>query len=160
MTSTIHIKTIPGSMAAAHRRSTSRVDVFENIPAGMKAVLDVLSAAGVEPAGPPTTVFHRIPGDDADGDISVRVPIAAAIEPVDGVETVTVSEQIVAAAVHEGSYETLGDTHATIVDWIEQHGHEVVGAATETYFNSPLEVPPGDLRTEVAFEIDLHQSQG
>lgn len=160
MTTAISLKTNPESTFAMQRRTTSKADVFDNIPAGLAAVIGALQGVGLAPAGPPTTVFHVVPESGIDGEIALCVPVDGAL-PVgdsgaldnDGVEITTLPEQTVASLVHEGSYETLGDTYAAIAAWVQDHGHTISGPPSETYFNSPGEVADIDLRTEVAFPI-------
>jgi DNA-binding transcriptional MerR regulator/predicted transcriptional regulator YdeE len=44
----------------------------------------------------------------------------------------------VAATIHHGAYETIGDAHAAVLTWVEASGYRIVGPDREVYlYNSP-----------------------
>ena len=62
-----------------------------------------------------------------------------------------------ASIVHKGSYDNMGESYATVVAWIQERGHAMVGPAREVYLNSPAEVDEAALLTEIHFPIDAEE---
>jgi AraC family transcriptional regulator len=57
-------------------------------------------------------------------------------------------------AIHGGSYEQLGDTHAAILRWIQQQQLRVAGPHWEWYVTDPGEQPdPADWRTHIYYPL-------
>ncbi|MDP9028598.1 MAG: GyrI-like domain-containing protein [Actinomycetota bacterium] len=71
-----------------------------------------------------------------------------------GIETIALDETVVASVVHEGPYEQMAESYASISAWIHEHGHRIAGPTREVYLNSPTHVAEDLLRTEIQFPID------
>ena len=72
------------------------------------------------------------------------------------VEEVTVRDLpggVAAAVVHQGPYDDMGDAYVSVLAWIHQRGHRIVGPPREVYLNSPDDTDEDDLRTEILFPI-------
>jgi len=58
-------------------------------------------------------------------------------------------------AVHGGSYDDLGDTHAAIERWMQEHGLRASGPHWEWYVTDPAGHPdPKDWRTHIYYPLD------
>jgi effector-binding domain-containing protein len=156
MNTEVIVKPTPAQTVAFWRTETTYDQIFGHIPEGFGRVMEHLGAENVVPAGIPFTLFHQAPDGDTSGDIAMCVPIGAEITPGPGtgIQTATMGADVVASITHEGSYADMGESYATVVAWITEHGHQITGPAREIYFNSPAEVSEADLRTEILFPID------
>jgi effector-binding domain-containing protein len=117
----------------------------------------VLAVLGdVTPAGLPFVLFHAFPDADTAGEVSMCVPIDRhrTIDAGDDVEVLDLPASAVAAIVHRGPYEDMGQAYAAIASWIHARGHTVLGPSREIYLNSPADVGQDDLLTEIQWPID------
>ncbi len=158
MTQEISIKTHPAQTVAWWRTPTTYSAVFTHIPDGFGRVMTFLAEENVHPVGAPFTVFHQAPDGDSDGDVAMSVPIAASFEPSgdsfpDGISINEIPEGPTASVMHQGSYANMGESYATLVAWITEHGHTIAGPAREVYMNSPADADEADLLTEIFFPI-------
>jgi len=55
----------------------------------------------------------------------------------------------VATAVHEGPYETSGETYTKIAEWLDKNNYEFAGPILERYWTDPSQVRPEELKTEI-----------
>ena len=157
MTNEVTVSTQPAQTVAAWRTTTTYSKIFTHIPEGFDKVMTQLQAHNINPIGAPFTVFYQAPDGDTEGDIAMSVPIASAFELADddsAVEILEVPGSAVASVTHMGSYANMGESYATVVTWIQEHGHEIVGPAREVYLNSPAEVSEDKLATIISFPID------
>jgi AraC family transcriptional regulator len=57
-------------------------------------------------------------------------------------------------AVHGGSYDQLGDTHAAVLRWIHDHNLRIAGPHWEWYVTDPGEHPdPATWRTHIYYPL-------
>jgi effector-binding domain-containing protein len=154
MSSEITIKTTPSIVAVAHRTKTSYPGIFDDIPAGFRTVMTFLAAAGLDPAGAPFTIYHRVTDADTPGDIAMCVPVAAPPETNDVIEVVEIPTEAAVSVVHQGSYEDLSASYGAVASWIHERGHRIAGPHREVYLNSPADTAESDLLTEILFPID------
>jgi AraC family transcriptional regulator len=111
------------------------------------------------PAGPPHGVYFNAPGQVPESELQWELgsPLAGDIEPMGpddqglGVKRVEALE--VAAAMHKGPFDKVGDTWGQLVGWIMENGYEIVGPGSEVYLSDPDNTPPEDLLTEVRFPV-------
>jgi effector-binding domain-containing protein len=61
-----------------------------------------------------------------------------------------------AAAIHHGSYQTIGNAHQTILHWIDANGYRIVGADREVYlYNSmPIRLDNPTYVTEIQYPVE------
>jgi effector-binding domain-containing protein len=61
-----------------------------------------------------------------------------------------------AATVHHGSYNTLGEAHVAILKWIEANGYRIAGPDREVYlYNSmPIRLDDPSYVTEVQYPVE------
>ncbi len=64
-----------------------------------------------------------------------------------------IPEHSVLAAIHKGPYTNVGPVIHAIAQYAVKNGYDIVGPVTEVYLNSPNEVSPEDLMTEVRFPV-------
>lgn len=69
------------------------------------------------------------------------------------ITTKTTQPQLVAYAVHKGSYHEVGNTIQKLVAWIMSNGYTPVGFPSSTYYNDPNTTPEEELLTEIQFPV-------
>lgn len=168
MTTEVTVKSSPAQTAAAWRTQTTYSKIFEHIPEGFGRVMSHLDEQTINPVGAPFTIFYQAPDADSEGDIAMCVPIPtdtgsvllgdAWLDNSEDIQIVELPATAVAAITHEGSYANMGESYATVVSWIHEHGHSILGPAREVYFNSPADVVEADLRTQIIFPISSDEA--
>ncbi len=151
MTHEVAIKVIETQLVSSHRTASTYQGVFEAIPAGFGRVFERLQQANIEPGGIPFTIFHKAPDADTIGEVEMCIPVGTAHKSV---ATSEILGGPVAAVVHKGPYDEMGPAYEALAKWIAEHGHEAVGPTREIYFNSPADVAPHELLTELQWPID------
>lgn len=154
MSADVTIKTSPSIVAIAHRTATSYPGIFQDIPAGFATVMKSLAEAGVDPVGPPFTIYHRVTDADTPGDIAMCVPIARSVANDGRTDIVEVPASDAASLVHRGSYEDLSASYNALAAWVHERGHRLLGPHREVYLNGPADTAESDLLTEILFPID------
>lgn len=82
------------------------------------------------------------------------MPLASPAEAEGEMQAGVLPSGPVAFAVHQGAYDTLGETNAAIEKWIEENGYSVSGAPWESYVTDPGETPdPANWKTEIFWPL-------
>lgn len=166
MSNTVTIKLVEAQQVVSYRTTTSYTDVFTSIPAGFGRVLEFLGKNDIDPVGAPLVIFHQAPEADSEGDISMAVPVSGGFDDLadqleaSSNEVLVIDGGAVASIVHRGSYQSMGDTYASVAAWIHEHGHTPTGPGREIYLNNPGDVAEEDLLTEIQWPIDAQDVAG
>jgi effector-binding domain-containing protein len=113
-----------------------------------------LAGKGLAPAGPPICVYHSVNQATDDFDAQPGFFVSAAV-PGEG--EITAGETAggeALYALHVGPYEKLGETWAAVFARAEASGRPVTKSSWEAYLNTPGEVSPSEIRTEIFVPID------
>ena len=114
---------------------------------------------GLTPSGPPVGVYYNAPGQVSDDQLSweLRSPIAGELPPEGpderGLGIRKLAAVQVAATIHKGPYDDVGDTYGALMGWVAENGYEVAGPPEEVYLSNPDVTPPEELVTEVRFPV-------
>lgn len=67
----------------------------------------------------------------------------------------------VAATVHHGSYETIGDAHTAILRWIEANGYQIIGPDREIYLYNAMPIRRDDPSyvTEIQYPVERERER-
>lgn len=138
----------------AGRRRVDRDRLSEAIGDILPAAYGLAMEMGLTMTGPP---FVRYLSESAAFvEIEAGVPLTAAAGQVDAPELFTSSLPggMKATAIHQGSYDTLGETHAAVDRWMHEQGHTAMGGPWEIYLTDPAEFPdPVDWKTQIVWPI-------
>jgi len=111
-----------------------------------------LQRAGVPIVGPPFVLYGGM--DDAGWTLTAGFPVA---EPIAGEGEVQPGETPGGRAlrvIHAGPYETIGGAWRELEAWMREHGHELGGAAWESYLSDPdAEPDPARWQTALFWHI-------
>jgi effector-binding domain-containing protein len=86
--------------------------------------------------------------------------VKAAIQPKGRVKAAVLPAGKAVVAWHLGPYEKLGDTHARIQAYCEEHGLEQRAAPWEEYWTDPgMEPDPSKWRTKIVMPVKERREQ-
>ncbi|MEM7480681.1 MAG: GyrI-like domain-containing protein [Acidobacteriota bacterium] len=116
------------------------------------SVFQYAIAQGIPFAGPPTSRYPCFgPGLVT---IEAGMPIAGPGEGEGEIQLGSLFGGEVVTTIHKGSYDSLGQAHEAIQNWLEDNDEEVGGAPWEVYLTDPGEVPnPADWLTEINWPL-------
>lgn len=153
-TSDITTETTDEVPTIAGRRRVDRDRLSEAIGDILPAAYGLAMEKGLTMTGPP---FVRYVSESAAFvEIEAGVPLTAAAGEIEAPELFAsfLPDGKKATAIHEGSYDTLGETHAAVDRWINEHGHVASGGPWEVYLTDPGEFPNAeDWRTQIVWPI-------
>lgn len=154
MSVTIEMREEPGRPYVGVRRVVKQDAIGEACAEILPGTARWLAEHGLEPAGPPMTVYHAVDRESGDYDIQPAFFVA---EPVVGDGRVTAGETAggeVLRATHVGPYETIGETWHALFAHAEAIGRSVTRSSWEVYVDDPGEVDSAELRTEISVPVD------
>ena len=115
-------------------------------------VMKFVKESVAEPAGPPFSRYFCIKGEEWDFACGMAVS-----QPLTGLGQVEASELPGGAAVttvHQGRYETLGESWAALERWAKDNGKVPGEPPWELYLTDPSEVKdPAEWRTEIVIPV-------
>jgi len=151
----VTIKQVEPQRVAGYRFHTDLAKIGADIGTGFGVVMQAMGSARVSPVGAPFIVYHDVIDEQTEGDIEICVPVEGDASGTDGpVEWKDIEGGPVATTIHRGPYDQIAPAYHTVAGWIQDHGHQTVGAPREIYLNDPQQVSPEDLLTEVQFPIE------
>ena len=112
----------------------------------------VLAEQGVDPAGPPYARYFGLPGDTVD--VELGYPVTETISPQGDIYPAALSAPRIVRAVHEGSYDRLGDSWRAMWEWIVARGLDAADEMWEVYLTEPTpDSDPAAMRTELNWPL-------
>lgn len=155
MDSRVKVKqTEPATVAYAMLKGS-----YSESAGALKKLYAWMQAKGYVPVGPPVGVFSSTQAALGEDRLAgeVRCPIAGASYPEepdeDGLGVKVVPGDFVAAAVHRGPLERLGETYDLLATWVAQNGYVIAGPPEEVYYSDVSKVSSQGLVTEVRFPV-------
>lgn len=149
----IRTETIDEVATIVGRRRVDRDHLAEAFAEILPAAFGVAMERGLTMVGPP---FVRYVSESAAFvEIEAGVPVVAAGDiDVPDLFVSSLPGGLTATTIHQGSYDTLGETHVTLDRWIHEHGHTATGGPWEIYLTDPAEVPnPDDWKTQIVWPL-------
>lgn len=123
-------------------------DMPKYMDPAIEEIIGVLTAQGLQPAGPMFSYHHRRPSDTFDFEIGF--PVSKAIKPEGRVVNSKLPAVKVVLSVYQGPYEGLAQAWPALQNWVRANGHGETGKFWESYLNNPDEVKdPKEYRTEL-----------
>jgi len=141
-----------GHQTAVIRDEVPESGLAEAMGRMFQAVMSALRDQGIEPASQPFARYHSF-GETIDFEAGVIVD--APIVETDEVKAGELPAGPAAIAVHTGTYETLGATHAAMRRWLETNSRQQPnGGPFEIYVSDPAAEPdPARWMTEVVYPL-------
>jgi AraC family transcriptional regulator len=121
----------------------------------LPAVFNYVMEQGLAMAGPP---YVRYLGQSAAFfDIEAGMPLVETPKPPEqdtGILSGELPGGMVAATIHRGPYDSLGEAHAALDRWMADNDLSAAGPPWESYLTDPGEVPdPKDWETELLWPV-------
>lgn len=111
-----------------------------------------LGKIGTRPDGPPLVVYFDV--DERRGvEMEVCVPVPGKVEGEGRVTPDELPAGEVAVTMHRGPYGSITPAYRAVERWVHEQGRELAGPPRERYLNSPDQVGPEDLETEIEWPI-------
>ncbi|MFW3145215.1 MAG: GyrI-like domain-containing protein [Thermoplasmatota archaeon] len=130
---------------------------YHEIPNLFMSLVHHAMANNIQLKGPAIFVSHERSEEEAmkamaenNADLEAAFPIAGDIAPeTDEIKCYELPGGTVAKMVHKGPYDSMGPAYSRLFAWMAENGKELKGDLRELYWNSPREVPPEELLTEI-----------
>lgn len=115
-----------------------------------------LAMQRVRPTGPCFAMYYDDEYRERDVDAEVCEPIDVPLTETRRVKVHTLPEMEVAAAIHRGPYETLGQATGEVIRWIEDNGYRITGPEREIYIRPGKNGSQKDPETvtEIQFPVE------
>lgn len=99
-------------------------------------------------------IYHDREFKERDVDVEIQLTVSGRYQDTEHVRFKDEPAQLVASAMHRGSYEEIGRATSAVAAWIEANGYEFDGAMFSIYHVSPHQTQnPDELVTEVCFPV-------
>lgn len=130
--------------------------ISEVFGTGYGELMQEAAKAGVAPAGPPYALYLN--DDMSNLEIEFGFPVAPSdqdkVKKLGGrVQAGTLPGGKTAVVLHEGPYDSIGDSYNKLTGFISDRGMEPTGLCYEYYLNDPREAAPEELKTEIYFPL-------
>ncbi len=96
-----------------------------------------LGQQGVKPTGPVLAIYYDTEHRDHGADVEVAVPVAAPFVSKEVTARQLPGNETMACLIHQGSYETFGQSYTGLMTWIETNGYHLAGPSREIYLRGP-----------------------
>lgn len=127
-------------------------ELGERFAFALNRVLELLTGAGVAPAGPPFARYRGPVGRTVDVEIGFPVPDGTA--PVAGLVVDGLPACRAVEVLHLGGYDDLPDAYARVEAWADEHGVQLRQESWEVYEAGPSSDPdPATWRTRVVWPV-------
>jgi len=147
----VEIRTVDRQETMVIRLTASASELPEVMGEAFGEVAKLMAENNVQFAGPPFALYHNM--DMNALDVEMGFPVAAGAVAAGRVTVSELPAGRVASAVHTGQYSDLEKTYTALMAFVNEEGIRVHDWMYECYLNSPDEVPPDELKTEIFFPV-------
>jgi effector-binding domain-containing protein len=147
----MEVRTVEERTTVSIRMTTTGDMLPQALGEGYGEIMEYLARTGIEPTGPPYSLYHNM--DMESLDVEMGFPVAGSPTPEGRIRPSTIPAGRAAVAIHVGPYETMDDTYRALMAYVEREGLATEPFMYEVYLNDPDEVEPQQLQTEVYFPL-------
>ncbi len=145
------LKELPDQPTLTIRTRVPSKELPAILGASYGAIMEYLTAAGGEPAGPPFVAYHNL--DMADLDVEIGFAVSEKMAGTDAIQAGQLPRGKTASCVFIGPYVELVNAYTALNEWVDENGYAPTGVAYEFYLNDPGETPPEELMTQIVFPL-------
>ncbi len=118
-----------------------------------------LSRRKINPIGPCLTIYQDTEFKERDVDVEVCEPLGSPVPGDDRVRVYTLpGVEKMACILHHGGFENIGQTYATLTQWIQANGYRIVGPNREVYLVAML-LQQSDVQYPASFITDKEENR-
>lgn len=139
---------------------TRRKGAYKDVAMILPELFSHVMSSGIRMAGPPAFLCHELTMEEVEramkegsADLEVVIPVAGDVVEKDDIKAYRLPGGRMARVLHKGPYDKVGETYAKLFEWMGRTGNPPKGPYREIYLNSPMEVPPSELLTEIHVPI-------
>ena len=115
------------------------------------AIAGYLAQRGQPPAGAPFVAYYNM--DMQQLDVVIGFPTATPLPGRGEIQAGEIPGGRQAICLHVGPYDQIEPAYGALSQYIQAQGHTPTGIAYEFYLNDPMQTPPAELQTLVAFPL-------
>lgn len=141
----------PSQPVLSIRTRTSVGNLPGEIGKAYGAIIQYLNEIGEQPSDAPFTAYYNLDMEDLDVEMGFPVskPLPGRGEIISG--EIPAGKQ--ACSMFKGPYSQMVPLYDAMNQWINDNGYTAVGTSYEYYYNSPADVPEGELLTKVVLPL-------
>jgi len=129
-------------------------EISQKIPESYEKLGAFCKEKGIEPIGPPFTLWPNWSMESETNEMLAGFPVAEAVEGLEEIEYFTIPEGNVVMITHKGAYAETMPAYNAIVKYIQDNGKEINGASWEVYVTDPtVEPDTNNWITEIYFPV-------
>ncbi|QSZ67501.1 MerR family transcriptional regulator [Methanofollis aquaemaris] len=149
------VKEIPEIRVISMREKGTYEDVCHRLIEGLMAAVysPENQRNGVRIVGPVMMLCYDEEYRETDADVELAVPVAGRVSVGEGMEVKVLPAVEVVSVLYTGPYYHLTSAYGKIQEYAAAHDLALRGPDREIYYNSPHEVSPDELRTEVQYPV-------
>jgi effector-binding domain-containing protein len=115
------------------------------------SVIQHLQEKGEAPAGPAFAAYYNC--DMNALQIDAGFIVDKDMPESDTIKMGAIPECKAASCIHVGSYSELPKLYEELMNWAKDQKLDMVGTGYEFYYNSPMNTPEEELKTEIIFPV-------
>lgn len=158
----VHVRKIGHQHALAIAGHVEMADYASFLGDAYERLWNAFTAGGYVPAGPAGARYEGEVGDGPEpvtAFIPIGEPIPAGTKPA-GIDVIELPAMSAAVAVHDGSYDRIGDTYASLGAWVAYHAEAIEQPVRELYVVGYGQTDDVDqFRTEIHWPIRPRQEE-
>jgi effector-binding domain-containing protein len=116
------------------------------------AIMQYLGELGEEHAGPAFAIYNNM--DMENLDIEAGFPVTKPLPAKGEIQSGEIAAGTFAICHYTGPYDQVGSAYEQLARFAVRQGYAPSGAAYEWYLNSPEDIPPQELMTDLAFPVE------
>ena len=132
-------------------------DTLANYPSigGLfQELMDYLNQEKVEPSPYCAAIWHDPEYKEKDVDGEAVISVSSPLSGRDRIKLIELPAiELMACAIHRGSYSTLNLVYTALLGWIEENRYDVIGPNREVYLRGGVEQDNPDYVTEIQFPV-------
>ena len=99
------------------------------------------------------TIIPPLEVSEEDLEWEVGAAFVGDIQAGEDIQIKQVPEQEVVSTIFKGPYGEAASAYVAMFEYAAKNGYQIIGPITESYLNSPEEVPESELLTEIMFPV-------
>lgn len=147
----MEIKNVDRKRTLMIRTITSMSRISDTMGEAYAELAAFMEKKGIPFAGAPYAMYYNM--DEEALDVEMGFPVESDTSCEGRISTGELPEGKIASALHIGPYSRLEETYMKLMEYVKDQGMETEEWMYEYYLNSPMEVKPEELQTEICYPL-------